>query len=106
MIELDPNVAFPSDYRVTGSTNIATTTTSNTNKIAAAFKKDIKRDLALFSVLNEDNQCDSWKRNLIVRARAQVISEVLDSSYSLVTMEEDKLFVEKKKFMFLFLIEF
>ena len=51
MVELDPNVAFTTGFGTTGPTNTTTTTTSNTNKAAAAFKKGIKRDPALFSVL-------------------------------------------------------
>ena len=55
MVELDPNIAFPSGYRAVESTNITTTTTFITNKVAAIFKKGIKRDLALFLVLKEDD---------------------------------------------------
>ena len=32
MVELDSNAVFSSSYRVIGSTNTATTTTSNPNK--------------------------------------------------------------------------
>ena len=59
IVELDSNIASHSGYRVAGSANTATTTTSNTNKTAAAFKKSMKRDVALLSVLKEDNQWDS-----------------------------------------------
>ena len=55
MVKLDPNLGFPSGYIVAGATNRATTTTSNTNKAKAASKKGIKRNLALFLVLIEDN---------------------------------------------------
>ena len=59
MVELDPKVAFPIGYRGVEPANTATTTTSNTTKAVAAFKKGIKRDPALFLVLKEDNQWDS-----------------------------------------------
>ena len=106
MAELDSSVAFSGGYGAAGCANIVTTTTSNTNKTAATFKKGIKRDLVLFSVFKENNQLDSWKRNLIAIARAQNVDEVLDSSYSLVTIEKNELFDEKKNSCILFLIEF
>ena len=79
MVELDPNVVFSTGYGTIESTNAATASTSNASKSAAAFKKGIKRDPSLFSVLKEDNKWYSWKRNLIATARAQDIDEVLDS---------------------------
>ena len=59
MIELDPNVAFNTCFRVIAPTNVAATSAFNASKIAAAFKKRIKRDPALFLVLKKDNQLDS-----------------------------------------------
>ena len=55
MVELDPNIVFPSSYKAAESTNTATITNYYTNKTVAAFKKGIKRDPSLFVVLKEDN---------------------------------------------------
>ena len=95
----DPNIVVTFGLRPSKSIAAATTTNQNSSKSATTFKKEIKRDPALFLVLKEDNQWDSWRRNLIATARAQDVGEVLELTYSPSTLEEDKLFDEKKKFM-------
>ena len=100
MVELDPNIAFTTNFGPAMPTNAASASANSTSKTAAAFKKGIKRDPSLFLVLKEDNQWDSWKRNLIATARAQDVGEVLDPLYTPSTEEENELFDEKKKFMY------
>ena len=51
------------------STTLAATTTSIFGELANAFKRGIKRDPILFSVLKEDKQWNSVRRNLVAIAR-------------------------------------
>ena len=54
----------------------------------------------MFNTLKEDNEWNSWRKNLVAIARSQDVREVLDSAYSLLTLEEEELFDEKQKFAY------
>ena len=85
------------------SSPIPPTTTSSCTKprdVVAEFKRGIKRDIGAFLPLKEDKGWDAWDRNTIAQARAQDVSEVLDSLYIVKTDEEKGLFDEKQKYMF------
>ena len=56
IVDLDPNVAFTTGFRVTVPTTVVTTSTTNTNKSTSIFEKGIKRDSVLFFVLKEENK--------------------------------------------------
>ena len=58
IVELDPNFVFTLALRILAPTSTVATT-SITSKLANIFKKGIKRDPVLFTVLKEDNQWDS-----------------------------------------------
>ena len=64
------------------------------------FRKGIKRDPALFPVLKEDSQWDSWNRSVIALARAQGVDQVLDHNFTPVNHDETALFIEKQKYMY------
>jgi hypothetical protein len=64
------------------------------------FKRGIKRDIGLFPALKQDKQWDVWQRATIAQARAQDLSEVLDTSYLPVTPGDQALFREKQKYMY------
>ena len=64
------------------------------------FRKGIKRDPALFPVLKEDSQWDSWNCSVIALARAQGVEHVLDSTYKPINHDEIALFNEKQKYMY------
>ena len=106
MVDQNQNVAVNTSLGSTASTNAASASNNSNTKTAAAFKRGIKRDPSLFSVLKEDNKWDSWKRNLIATARAQDVGEVLDTTHIPSDDEENELFDEKKSLCARCLIEY
>ena len=64
------------------------------------FKRGIKRDPSFFPELKDDKQWDSWQRSTTALADSQDVQEVLDSSYTPSTKEDESLFVEKQKYMY------
>ena len=64
------------------------------------FKKGIERDPSIFLVLKGNEDRNSWKRNLIVTARALNIEEVLDPNYIPGSTEDKELFDEKQKYVY------
>jgi hypothetical protein len=64
------------------------------------YRRGVRRDPNAFTALKEDKQWDSWQRGTIAQARAQDLSEILDSNFVPATPETTELFVEKQKFLF------
>ena len=64
------------------------------------FWKGIKRDQSLFVVYKDQKMWDTYQCATQAQARAQDISEVLDSTYTPITVEERELFTEKQKYMY------
>jgi hypothetical protein len=64
------------------------------------FKRGIKRDITYFTPLKDEKQWDTWQCTTVAQAHAQDISEVLDPTYTPITVEEMELFDEKQKYMF------
>jgi hypothetical protein len=83
----------------------ATTTSPNvvvsmTQAELANFKKGCKRDAALYPVMTQDTQSDSWNHSIVSLARAQSVEQVLDDMFTPVLPDEVALFSEKNKFMY------
>ena len=74
--------------------------TNNGMDPASLFKKGIKRDATVHPVLKHCKDWDSWHRAFYSTARAQGVSNVLDSSYSPSIKEDKDLFKEQQKFMY------
>lgn len=66
----------------------------------ADYRRGVRRDANAFIALKEDKQWDSWERSTVAQARAQDLSDVLDTNYVPSTPEENELFVEKQKFVY------
>jgi hypothetical protein len=64
------------------------------------YRRGVRRDPNAFTALKEDKQWDSWQRGTIAQARAQDLSEMLDSNFVPPTAEATELFVEKQKFFY------
>jgi hypothetical protein len=73
---------------------------NHSRDLVADFKRGIKCDIGLFPNIKQDKQWDVWQRATIAQARAQDLSEVLDSKYILVTPADQALFQEKPKCMY------
>jgi hypothetical protein len=58
------------------------------------FKRGIKRDFASFPTIKDDKQHDQWHRTFSNLAQAQVLSDVLDENYVLVTTADRDLFAD------------
>jgi len=52
---------------------------SKQKDLLAEFKKGIKRDASLFNVLKDPKQWDTWHCSTMAQARAQDVSDVLDT---------------------------
>ena len=100
MVDLGTNVSSMAAFSPSSPSAPATTNTNNKNKPSEVFKKGIKRDPTLFSVLKGNKDWDSWKRNLVATARAQDVEEVLQPNYTPVSAEDTELFDEKQKYMY------
>jgi hypothetical protein len=66
------------------------------------YRRGVRRDQNAFRALKEDKQCDSWQRGTIAQARAQDLSEILDSNFVPATSKATELFVEKQKVFYAF----
>jgi hypothetical protein len=64
------------------------------------YRRGVRRDPNAFTVLKEDKQWDSWQRGTMAQARAEDLSEILDSNLVPATPEATELFVEKQKFFY------
>ena len=64
------------------------------------FKRGIKRDLTVYTILKDDAAWDAWNRNTMSHARAQDVADVLNPKYRPTSPQEKDLFDEKKKFMY------
>ncbi len=74
-------------------------TSNKTKHLLSDFKKGIKRDASLFNVLKDPKQWDSWHQSTLAQARAQDVSDVLNSSFKPTTEDQD-LFKAKQKYMY------
>jgi hypothetical protein len=66
----------------------------------ADFKRGIKRDPSQFPILKDDKQWDGWNRSHNAQARAQVVEDVMNSTYKPTTTEDKVLFAVKQTYMF------
>jgi hypothetical protein len=64
------------------------------------YRRGVRRDPNAFVSLKEDKQWDSWERSTVAQARAQDLSDVLDSTFVPATPKATELFVEKQKFVY------
>ena len=69
-VDMDLSAAITTFFGASTTTTSTTTTANQKNKPSEAFKKEMKRDPLLFSVLKGNKDWDSWKRNLVATARA------------------------------------
>jgi hypothetical protein len=76
------------------------TSSSYDTSPAQMFCRKIKADPSLFPVLKGENYHDLWHHLFGKQARAQDVSEVLDSTYIPVNQDEINLFSEKQKFLY------
>jgi hypothetical protein len=63
-------------------------------------RRRVRSDPNAFTALKEGKQWDSWQRGTIAQARAQDLSEILDSNFILATPKATELFVEKQTFFY------
>jgi hypothetical protein len=63
------------------------------------FKKGIKRDPALFTILKDNKQWDNVHRTLKVQTCYQDVDDVLNPTYVPQTTQDIELFAEKQKYM-------
>jgi hypothetical protein len=73
---------------------------TSTQSELATFKKGIKRNAALYPVLTQDTEWDSWNHSVVSLARAQSAEQVLDNKYVPSLPDEIALFSEKNKYHF------
>ena len=66
------------------------------------FKRSIKRDPSLFPTLKDEKYHDVWHRSFVNQARAQNFSQVLDESYTPITVEAKYIFQINKVLCMLF----
>jgi hypothetical protein len=59
----------------------ATSSSGNSYSPADLFRRGIKRDPSVYPVLKDERYNDQWHRSFINQARAQDVSDVLDSTY-------------------------
>ena len=78
----------------------SSTSTTSQYSPADLFRRGIKRDQSLFPTLKDERFNDQWHRSFVNQARAQDVSEVLDSNYKPTTPDEKDLFIEKQKYVF------
>jgi hypothetical protein len=64
------------------------------------FRRKIRADPSLFPILKDEKFHDLWHRSFVKQARAQDVSEVLDPTYVLISVEDLNLFSEKQKFLY------
>ena len=67
---------------------------------ADIFKRGIKRDPSVFPALKDEKLNDQWHRSFANQARAQDISDVLDTTYTPSTAADVALFEEKQKYLY------
>jgi hypothetical protein len=79
----------------TSSQQNPSTSSSYDTSSTQMFCCKIKADLTLFPVLKDEKYHDLWHCSFATQARAQDVSEVLDSTYIPVTQDEINLFSEK-----------
>jgi hypothetical protein len=89
----------PAPVTITSS-RPAPTSSSFDKSPAEMFRRKIKVDASLFPVLKDEKYHDTWHRSFVNQARAQDLSEVLDSTYVPTTPEDIGLFAEKQKFLY------
>ena len=68
---MDPTAAITTFFSTPTTIASTATTTNQKNKPREIFKKGIKRDPLLFSVLKGNKDQDPWKKNLVATAREQ-----------------------------------
>lgn len=86
-------------YQGSSAMTSTSSTPSTTHAPIETFKKSIKRDANLFTTFKDGKFWDNWRRTTLAAARAQNAEEVLDSTHTPLTTEDNKLFKEKQKFM-------
>jgi hypothetical protein len=91
------STAIPPTSNVTTKANVNTTQYFSP---ADMFRRGIKRDASLFPTLTDEKYNDSRHRSFVNQARAQDVSEVLDSTYVPNTPTDIELFVEKQKYVY------
>ena len=73
----------------------------NTTRTAAQeFRKGRRRDPTRFPTFKADKQWDQYNRNLVSSARAQGLSNVLNSAYKPIGKEAKELFQEEQAYMY------
>jgi len=77
----------------------STTTATSKQDPLSDFKKGIKQDPTLFTVLKDPKLWDPWHCSTMAQARAQDVSEVLDSSF-VPQPGEELLFEAKQKYLY------
>ncbi len=64
------------------------------------FRKSIKRDSSVYTVLKDQKQWDKWHLNFVSWASTQGFDNVLDDTYVPFDADEQELFDEQQKWMF------
>ena len=90
------------DLYLSGSPLVSGVSATKSRDPVAEFKKGIKRDASLFTVLKDEKQWFNWRHSTVAMARSQGVEEVCDPAFdsSTLSAEEQALFIEKQKFMY------
>jgi len=79
--------------------NITATISTPRHDPLSDFKKGIKQDASLFTILKDPKQWDSWHQLTMAQAKAQDVFKILDPSYA-PNQTEEPLFKAKQKYLY------
>jgi hypothetical protein len=78
----NPTSVGPTPQPANASVPLTASSSATKKSPAELFRRGIKRDPSLFPTLKDEKFNDSWHRSFANQARAQDLSDVLDSSYA------------------------
>ena len=94
-------ILMPPTTSSTGRAVTAATTTAPKQKYTPAenWERGIKRDPNLFPTIKRDADWKDFSDKMLLEAKAQLVDDILDSTYKPGTKDEKDLFILKKNYM-------
>ena len=94
-------ILMPPTTSSIGKAVTAATPTAPKHKYTPAenWEKGIKRDPTLFPTIKRDADWKDFSDKMLLEAKAQLVDDILDSTYKAGTKDEKDLFILKKKYM-------
>jgi len=94
-------ILLPPTTSSTGRNVAASTTTASKQKytLAENWERGIKRDPSLFPTIKRDADWKEFSDKMLLEAKAQLVDDILDSTYKPGTKDEKDLFIYKKNYM-------